>query len=90
MSNAFSRSKAHPSYGPGLGVFRVLQIEQSVAQFYRTFHGLRFLLSYSGFQAGAQSPEGSWTILEGLAVDILCTQLYYICLIRVLSRVVGL
>ena len=34
--------------------------------------------------------EGSWSFLDGTQVDILCTQLYYICFIRVLDGVVGL
>jgi len=34
--------------------------------------------------------EGSWTILGGVTSRLICTQLYYICFIRVLDGVVGL
>jgi len=43
-----------------------------------------------GFQPGIATAEGSLTILEGSRVYILCTELYYICFIRVLDGVVRL
>jgi len=39
----------------------------------------------SGFQPGVATPECCEPYLEGSRVDILCKQLYPICLIRVLD-----
>jgi len=43
------------------------------------------LLKAVDFNLWSRHPEGSWTILEGSRADILCTQMYYICFVRVLD-----